>query len=322
MKITGNVYLTRLLPQTVMELLQTHCRVEVNPEDRTISQKELLRKVRGRDAVLCMLADTIDTAVMDAAAGVKIFANYAVGYNNIDIRAARERGIWVTNTPGVLTQATADLAWALLFAVARRVVESDRYTRQGRFQGWAPLLLLGQEITGRTLGIIGSGRIGTAFGRKARGFDMKILYSSRRRNPEFETETGAVFTKLEQLLQESDFVSLHLPLSAETRYLIGRRELQMMKPNAILINTARGPIVDETALVEALREKWIFGAGFDVYENEPQLTPGLTELDNVVILPHIGSGTGETRLKMGFMAVENILAVLRGEEPPNAVISD
>jgi len=314
------VYVTRMLPQPAMDLLKQHCNAEINPDDRVLSKRQLLMKVKGKDAVLCLLTDTIDDEVFEAAGPqCRIFANYAVGFNNIDVSAATRRGIVITNTPGVLTDATADLAWALLCAVARRIVEADRYTRAGRFKGWAPMLFLGQDITGRTLGVIGAGRIGSNFAKKACGFNMRVLYTDIRQNPEFEKETGARFADLETLLGESDFVSIHVPLLPETRHLISEKELRLMKKTAILINTSRGPVVDEKALVKALREKTIFGAGLDVYENEPELEPGLAELDNVVIVPHIASATIETRTKMGLMAVENILAFFEGKIPPNIV---
>jgi lactate dehydrogenase-like 2-hydroxyacid dehydrogenase len=314
-----NVYVTRMIPQPAIERLRQHCEVTVNPEDRVLTRAELLREVAGRDAVLCLLTDTIDAAVLDAAKGAKIFANYAVGYNNIDLQAASDRGILITNTPGVLTDTTAELAWALLFAVARRVVPADQFTRAGRFEGWGPMLFLGQDVTGKTLGIFGGGRIGSAFGKKAKGFEMKLLYCDVQRNPEFEAETGAEYVTKEKLLRESDFVSLHIPLLPETRHFIGAAELRLMKPTAILINTSRGPVIDEAALVDALRNRAIWGAGLDVFEAEPELAPGLAELDNVVILPHIASATIATRTQMGLMAAENILAALRGETPPNWV---
>ena len=318
MSKSWNVYVTRRIPQEALDLLSRHCRMEVNPEDRVLSREELLANVRGRDAVLCLLTDLIDGEVLDAARGAKIFANYAVGYDNLDIPAATQRGIWLSNTPGVLTEATAEMAWALLFAVARRVVEADNWNRQEIF-GWGPLDFLGQGIGGKTLGIIGAGRIGQCFARRAKGFEMTILYHSTRRKPDFEKECDAVFVDLDTLLCRSDFVSLHVPLLPETRHLLGEREFRLMKPSAILINTSRGPVVDEKALVRALREGLIWGAGLDVYEDEPEMAPGLKDLKNVVLCPHIASATYETRTKMGLMAAENILAALRGEIPPNCL---
>lgn len=315
-----NVYVTRQIPEAGIEMLREACRVvDVNPEDRVLTHEELLAAVAGREGVLCLLTDRIDAEVMDAAKGCKVFANYAVGYDNIDVAAATERGIVITNTPGVLTDATADLAWTLLFAVTRRVVEADRYTRAGKFKGWGPMLFLGGDITGRTLGIIGAGRIGQAVARRSVGFGMKVLYTDPSPRPELEKDIGAERVGLDELLRESDFVSVHCLLNEETRHLIGRRELELMKPTAYLINNARGPIVDEKALVEALRQKRIAGAGLDVYENEPELTPGLAELDNVVLLPHLGSASIQTRTDMATLAAQNLLTVLTGNLPPNLV---
>jgi glyoxylate reductase len=317
-----NVFVTRLIPRPGIEVLERDCEVvEINPHDRVLTKAELIAGVRGRDGVLCLLTDTIDDEVL-AAAGprCKVFANYAVGYNNIDIEAARRRGIRVTNTPGVLTDATADMAWALLFAAARRITESHNFMRTGKWQGWGPMQFLGQDITGQTLGVVGTGRIGTNFALKSVGFRMRVLYSDVNPNPELENRIGARKVPLDQLLAESDFVSIHVPLMKETVHLIGERELRLMKPTAVLINTSRGPIIDEKALVRALREKWIAAAGLDVYEEEPHAAPGLLELDNAVTCPHIASATTSTRTKMAVMAAENLLAVLRGEEPPNPVV--
>ena len=314
------VYITRMLPQQAIDLLREHYEVEVNLEDRVLSKRELLEQVKDKDAVLCLLTDTIDKEIFEAAGpGCKIFANYAVGYNNIDVTEATKRGIVITNTPGVLTDATADIAWALLFAAARRLVESDKYVREGRFKGWGPMLFLGRDITGKTLGVIGTGRIGSNFAKKAAGFDMKILYNDTAPNSEFEKSTGASFADMEYLLKESDFISVHVPLLPSTRHLIGEKELHKMKRTAILINTSRGPVIDENALVKALKEGVIWGAGLDVFENEPELAPGLTELDNIVIVPHIASATIETRTKMAMMAAENIITVLSGRSAPNCV---
>ncbi len=317
------VLITRRIPEDAIERLKQHCDVEINPYDREMTRKELLESVKGKEGVLCLLTNSIDEEVFNAAGDqCKVFANYAVGYNNIDVDAASKRGIFITNTPGVLDDATADLAWALLFAVARRIAEGHQYTREGKFTSWSPTLLLGRDITGKTLGIIGAGRIGSNFGRKAKAFDMKILYTGTKPNKGFEEEAGAVFVDKETLLREADFISIHVPLSPTTRHYIGDRELNMMKKTAILINTSRGMVIDENALVHALKEKRIWGAGLDVYENEPKLAPGLTELENVIIVPHIGSATIETRLKMGMMAVENIIQALQGVMPKNCINPD
>ena len=280
----------------------------------------LLQEVRDVDGVVCLLTDRIDAGLIGASRKLRVISNVAVGYDNINVAAATARSIMVCNTPGVLTETTADLAWALIMAAGRRISEADRYLRAGRWKSWSPQLLLGQDIRGATLGIIGFGRIGQAVGRRAKGFGMKLVYTDTERQVEVERETGAEFVALPELLRRSDFVSIHTSLTAETRHLIGARELTMMKPTAVLINSARGPIVDEAALAEALREKRIFAAGLDVYESEPlpQDSP-LLGLENVVLLPHIGSGSVATRTRMARMAVENMIAGLKGERPPYLV---
>lgn len=316
----ANVYVTRRIPEPALELLREHFEVEVNPYDRVLTREELLENIRGRDAVLCLLTDNIDSEVFDAAgARCRIFANYAVGYNNIDVAEATKRGIVVTNTPDVLNDATADLAWALLFAVSRRVVESDKYARAGKFKGWGPMLFLGNDITGKKLGIVGAGRIGFNFAKKAKGFDMEILYTSNKPNREMGEQLGAKFVDKETLLKESDFVSLHVPLTPSTRHYVGEKEFKLMKNTAVLINTSRGPVVDEKALVKALRDGEIWGAGLDVFENEPEIEEGLLELDNVVLVPHIASATIGTRTNMGLIAARNIVKVLKGERPETCV---
>jgi lactate dehydrogenase-like 2-hydroxyacid dehydrogenase len=258
--------------------------------------------------------------LINEAKNLKIIANYAVGYDNIDVKAATAKGIVVTNTPGVLTDSTADMAWALLFSITRRIVEGDRLTRAGKFTGWAPMLLLGGDLVGKTLGIIGAGRIGTAMAMRSRGWNMRILYTTQSsRNAVLEETLGAKRVDLETLLKESDFISLHTPLSEKTRHLIGSREFSIMKRTAYLINTGRGAVIDEVALVNALRNKQIAGAGLDVYEEEPKLKPGLAELDNVVLTPHLGSATVETRTKMSLMVAENIIAVLNKQKPKNCI---
>ena len=314
-----NVYVTNEIPKPALDMLQEHCNMEVNRSGLVLTKPQLLEKVKGRDAVLSLLTDPIDAEVMDAAKGAKIFANYAVGYNNIDIPSATERGIMVSNTPGVLTDTTAEMTWALLFSVARRVVESDKYTRMGMYKGWGPMLFLGQDIMNKTLGVIGAGRIGLSFAKRAKAFDMTVLYSDVAANPQFEQETGGKFVSLETLLKESDFVSIHTPLLPETHHLIGDAEFKLMKKTAILINTSRGPVVDESALVKALQSGEIWGAGLDVYEFEPEFTKGLMELDNAILCPHIASATIDTRTKMGTIAVSNILAAMKGELPPNCL---
>lgn len=313
------VFVTRKILEEGLNMLRQHFDVEVSEYDGVIPREVLLQKVKGVDAIVSMLDDKIDAELMDAAGpNLKIVANYAVGYNNIDVEEATKRGIMVTNTPGVLTETTADFAWALMMAIARRVVEADRYVREGKFTGWGPMLLLGTDVYGATLGIVGFGRIGQAMARRALGFNMKVLYYDSNRVPEqVEKELKATFVDLPTLLKESDFVSLHVPLTKETYHLIGEKELKMMKKSAYLINTARGPVVDEKALVRALKEGWIRGAALDVYENEPKVEPELLELDNVVLAPHIASASYETRSKMSIMVAENIIKALSGEVPPN-----
>ena len=317
--MSTNVYVTRRIPDESIRMLEDACDVvDVNPHDRALTRTEFLEAVKGRDGLLCLLTETVDDEVLDAAAGVKGVANYAVGFNNIDVDACTRRGIPVSNTPDVLTDTTADLAWALMFSVARRIVEGDRYVRDGKFKGWGPLMLLGDDLTGKTLGIVGGGRIGMATAARAVGFSMPVLYTSRNRHEDIEA-IGAQYRSLDDLLQASDFVSIHVPLMPETTHLIGPRELNLMKSTAYLINTARGPIVDEKALVSALRNGIIAGAGLDVFEREPELEPGLADLDNAVIVPHIGSGTVATRIKMGNKAAINLIAMVKGEEPPDCV---
>lgn len=314
------VLVTGRLPEAVMAAIKEEHHVEAHGEDRPIKRQRLLDLVGDKEGLLCMITDRIDGEVLDGAPNLKMIANLAVGYDNIDVADATVRGIPVSNTPGVLTDATADITFALILATARRVVEGDRRTRAGEFRFWAPLHFLGREVSGKTLGIIGLGRIGRAVARRAKGFDMQILYHSRKRLEAFEeNELGVSYADFNGLLEQSDFVSLHVPLTDGTHHLIGLRELKTMKPSAYLINTSRGPVVDEEALLEVLREGGIEGAGLDVYENEPALTPGLTELKNVVLLPHVGSGTIETRTKMGLKAAENLLAGLRGKRPPDCL---
>jgi len=313
------VLVTRKLPGDAVEGLKKDFEVVLNPYDRDLSYEEMMRMAKRCSGLLSILNNRVDKAFIENNPGLKVISNYAVGYNNIDLEAAAKYGIVVTNTPGVLTETTADLAWALIMACGRRIVEADRYTREGRFTGWVPELFLGEDIYGKTLGIVGMGRIGTAMARRSLGFNMKIIYYSRSPKPELEKELGAQSVELDTLMAQADYVSIHTPLVPETRHLIDKRRLALMKPTAFLINTARGPVVDEAALVEVLRERRIAGAGFDVYEEEPELHPGLTEMPNTVLLPHIGSGSTATRVRMAQMAVDNIAAVLRGETPPNPV---
>lgn len=316
------VLVTRQIPSEGMEILKGKCeKITLNTENRSWSKSELIKNLEGNDAVLCLLTDKIDKEVLIAAkqAEIKGFANMAVGYDNIDVDTATQLGIMITNTPGVLTETTAELAWALIFAVARRIVEADKFTRVGKFKGWEPLLFLGQDISHKTLGLIGAGRIGSAVAYMSRGFNMRILYYDVVRRPELETELNAKQTSLTELLSTADIISIHTPLTRETHHLIGAAEIKLMKPTAILINTSRGPVIDEAALALALKNRQIAGAGLDVYENEPQIHPHLLDLDNVVLLPHIGSASVGTRGKMARMAAENLLAILEGHRPPNLV---
>ena len=310
------ILVTGRLPDEVMERLAAVCDMEANREDRPMERQKVLDKITDKEGLLSVITDRVDAELMDRAPNLKIISNLAVGYNNIDVAAATARGIAVTNTPGVTTEPTADLALGLILAVARRIVEEDRLTREGKFQYWAPMLFLGRSVARKTLGIVGFGAIGQAVAKRARGFDMRILYTRRRRLDETrERELGIEYADFARLLRESDFVSLHVPLTDETRHLIGAKELRQMKPTAFLINASRGPVVNEKELVEALGKGVIAGAGLDVYENEPALAPGLTDLPNVVLTPHVGSGTIEDRTLMAGMATDNLLAGLKGEIP-------
>ena len=284
------------------------------------ARDELLEAARRAAGVLSNVTEKMDAEFMDAAGeGLKVIANMAVGYDNVDVEAARERGIVVTNTPGVLDETTADTAFLLLLAAARRLGESERTLRAGEWEWWGPKLFVGVDVWGKTLGIVGMGRIGQAVARRARGFGMEILYHNRSRKEQAEKELGARYVGLDELLQMSDFVSVHTPLTDETRHLIGPAELDKMKPTAVLVNTSRGPVVDEEALADALAEGLIFAAGLDVYEQEPEVHPKLLERENAVLAPHIGSGSRETRDGMAVLAAENVVAVLSGEEPKTPV---
>ena len=314
------VLITRKIPDAGIKLLREKgYKLIINDQDRPLTRDELKSMIRDCDGIISLLSDTINKEIMDAAPNLKVIANYAVGYNNIDIDYATHRGIRVTNTPDVLTPATADLAWALLMAVSKRIVEADAFVRARKFKGWAPELFLGYDVTGQTLGIIGAGRIGQAVGRRAKGFEMTLLYYSKSQKPDFETETGARWVPLDELLASSDFVSLHCPLTEETYHLLDEQRLKSMKKGSILINTARGPVVDEKALVQVLKHGPLAGAGLDVYEHEPQVHPELLKMKNVVLLPHIGSATTETRNEMARMVARNIIAVLEQGKPVNPV---
>jgi len=308
-----------LFPEAI-ELIQKEADIEFCTSGRPPQKSEIITKIKNKQGLLCLLVDQIDKEIIDAASRLKVIANCAVGYNNIDVEYARSKGIYVTNTPGVLTDTTADLTWALILAVARRLPEADRFSREGQFTGWQLDLLLGQEVTGKQLGIVGMGRIGRAVALRAQGFQMKIVYSDPcPLSSEQERKYQAHRVSLEELLRTSDFVTLHLPLNAQTHHLISSRELSLMKKEAILINVSRGPIVDEKALAEALEKREIWGAGLDVYEREPQIEAKLKQLNNVVLLPHIGSASRETRLKMALTAAKNLIQAIQGKKPANAV---
>jgi len=313
------IFVTRKIPEPGLELLKKEHTIEVYPHDRLPTKEEIIKGLKGKDGLLCLLSDTIDEEVIKSEPNLKMIANYAVGYNNIDVNIATKRGIPVSNTPGILTDTTAEMAWALLFSVARRTVEGDSFTRAGKFKGWAPMLMLGQDVSNKTLGIIGAGRIGTAFALKSKGFNMNVLYVDNRLNETLENELGAKKVDLPFLLKESDFISLHVSLNTSTYHMISEKELKRMKKNAVLINTSRGAVIDEQALVKALKEKWIFGAGLDVYEHEPEISDELKKLDNIILQPHSASATIETRTNMAIMAAENMIAGLKGEIPPNCV---
>jgi glyoxylate reductase len=313
------IFVTRKIPESGLDLLRKEYELEIYKYDRVPTKQEIIKGLRGNDGLLCLLTDPIDRDVIYSEPKLKMIASYAVGYNNIDIQAATKRGIPVSNTPEVLTDTTAEMAWALLFSVARRIVEGDRFTRAGKFTGWAPMLMLGQDVSNKTLGIIGAGRIGTAFALKSKGFKMNVLYADEKQNDLLEKELNAKKVSFDDLIKRSDYISVHVPLIPSTRHLVGEKELRVMKKNAIIINTSRGPVIDEKALAKALKEKWIFGAGLDVYEHEPSIPKELLKLDNVVLQPHSASATTETRTKMAIMVAENMIAGLSGKIPPNCI---
>jgi glyoxylate reductase len=316
--VPEKVLVTREIPEAGLQPLEDFdvtVLSEAPPE-----RDELLEAASGAEGVLSTVTEKIDGEFMDAAGdGLKVVANLAVGYDNVDVEAANERGVIVTNTPGVLDETTADVAFMLLLAAARRLGESERVLRAGRWEWWGPKLFMGPDVWGKKLGIVGLGRIGQAVARRAKGFDMEILYYNRSRKEEAEQELGARYLGLDELLETADFVTIHTPLTEETQHLIGRAELEKMKSEAVLVNTSRGPVVDEDALADALAEGRIFAAGLDVYDEEPKVHPKLLELENAVLAPHIGSGSIETRNKMAALAAENLAAVLRGEQPKTPV---
>lgn len=317
----AKVFVARPIPEVGVEMLKEKHEVVVNSENKVLSKEQLKEAVRGVDAILSLLTDKIDGEILESAGTqLKIVANYAVGYDNIDIEAAKKKNIMVSNTPGVLTEAVAEHALALIFSAAKSIVEADKYTRSGKYTQWEPKGFLGPQLTGKKLAVIGLGRIGSMVAEVAHlGLKMNILYHDVKRNEEFESKVDAKFGELDEVLKEADVVSIHVPLLPETKHLINKEKLTLMKKSAILINTSRGPVVDEKALIEALSSKQIWAAGLDVFENEPELSPGLVELPNVVITPHTASATIEARDAMSKIAAENILAALDGQTPLNLV---
>jgi len=317
----AKVFITRKIPQEAIDYLKNAPEVKevrVNPDNRVLSRSELEDGVKWCDAMLAQLTDKIDAPLLALNPNLKVIANYAVGFNNIDVAAATAKNIPIANTPNVLTDTTADLTMTLLMTTARRIIESDRYMRGGHYKSWEPLLLLGSDVHHKTIGIVGFGRIGYAVAKRAFGFDMNILYTDVEVKP-YAKDFNAKLVSLEELLQQSDFVTLHPFLDDKSTHLIGEPQLKMMKKTAYLLNASRGAVVDEKALVKALQNKWIAGAGLDVFENEPAIEPELTKMDNVVIVPHIGSATIETRTAMGILAANNILARIRGQPLPSCV---
>ncbi len=313
------LYISRLLPDPVMTVARQQFQLLNDPRDAAPSWDAMKAGIREAEAAICTLTDRVDASMLAESTRLKILANYAVGYNNIDLAAATARGIVVTNTPDVLTDSTADLTWALILAVARRVAEGDAYVRSGAWSGWAPTQMLGTDVSGKVLGIVGMGRIGQAVAQRAAGFNLRICYTSRTPH-----EPGRLSSQWEQLplpdlLKASDFVSLHVPLTPATHHLIGAPQLALMKPTAFLINTSRGPVVEEAALVDALLQRRLAGAGLDVFEQEPVFHPSLRELRQVVLLPHLGSATLATRVRMGMICLNNIAAVFAGRPASNQV---
>lgn len=314
------VLLTDKFFPEVLDFLLNHAQPELGSGEGKLTKTELIEKIRNKEGLLSLLVDAIDREVMDAAPSLKVIANCAVGYNNIDVGYARKRGILVTNTPGVLTETTADLTWALILAVARKIPQADRFTRERKFKSWQLDLFLGKEVTGKCLGIIGMGRIGKAVAARAQGFRMKVLYADPQRlSPEMEKALCAEYLLLDDLLSKADIVTVHVNLTSETFHFLNREKLSLMKKEAILVNVSRGPVIEEKALAEALERGGLWGAGLDVYEREPEIEEKLFSLKNVVLLPHIGSASRETRLKMAMAAAKNLVQALRGERPDNLV---
>jgi len=314
------VTVTNIFPEIALKKLSSHCELRINNTETPPTAKMLKQSASESMALVTYLTDKISVDIIDQGRNLKIIANFGAGFNNIDVAHARQKGVWVTNTPGVLHETTADLTWALILGIARQIVPADKYTRAGKFKGWQAKLFLGGDVYGKTLGVIGCGEIGKAVARRALGFNMRVLYHQRNRLPkEVETQLGAEFVPLEDLLKQSDFVTPHVPLTDETGYMIGQEQFAMMKKTAYLIHTARGKVVDDRALVGALKAGELAGAALDVYENEPELTEGMTELDNLILLPHIGSASTDTRNRMALLVVDNVLEALAGKLPRTLV---
>lgn len=316
----SKIFVTRNIPGTALAKLKEGNEVVISNFDRVLAAEEIIDAAGDADAILTLLADKITGELLDRLPKVKIVSNYAVGFDNVDVKAASARGVVVTNTPSdEVNEAVAEFAWSAMLALSRRLVEGDEYGRKGAYKGWEPEMFLGRDVYGKTLGIVGLGRIGTNVARRAAGFKMKVLYYERDRNEEREKELGIEYADLNTLLGQSDYVSLHVPLNDETRHMINGENLALMKPTAFLINTARGPVVEERALARALREGKLAGAALDVHENEPQMNPEMMQMENTILTPHIASATVEVREKMTSQAVDNILKVLAGEKPENLV---
>lgn len=314
------ILITHKIFPEALDYLKEHVDYEMGVSEKALTKEDIIRKIKDKKGLLPLLVDSIDREIIDSAPSLKIIANCAVGYDNIDVDYAKEKGILVTNTPGVLTDTTADLTWALILSVARKIPQSDKFTRAKKFKGWELDLFLGMEITGKRLGIIGMGRIGKTVAKRAQAFMMETVYSDPQRlSSEKEKKYQARFLPLDELLSSADIITLHTSLTPKTYHLISEEKIQLMNKNAILINVSRGPVVDEKALAEALEKKIIWGAGLDVYEREPEIEEKLFYLDNIILLPHIGSASYETRLKMATMAAKNLVQGLKGEKPENLV---
>ena len=313
------IFVTRKIPEAGVEKLKKISDVEVSPFDRNLTQDEIIQMASGAQGLVSMLNDNIDRELIDSLTDIRIIANYAVGFNNIDIEYARENGIVVTNTPGVLTEATADIAMTLILCVSRRIVEGDRLVRKGGFKGVSPTFFLGVELQNKVLGVYGMGRIGQALAKRAINFGLKIIYHNRRPLGGGSIDFPAQYVSFDELLKKADFISIHAPLTSETHHRFTKKEFKKMKNGAYFINTARGPLVKEEDLVQALKEGWIAGAGLDVYEFEPELNPDLIKADNAVLLPHVGSAATEVRERMSIMVADNLISFFKGESPQSRV---